>query len=429
MSDDELHAPVGPADATRPAAAEAVDNRVCKGALISTVTTPISLVSLYAEKRAGLGEDAEPMAEELAGGTGVVVGVFDGLGGSGATQIATVNGPRSSAYVASRLVRDISRAVIHEHFAAESRSRRKQAGADWGVLLRERLNQRLGTHLRAYQEEYGGTTSRLRSRLLRPLPTTLALAVVRPKTSAPFAIDVLWAGDSRVYLLSPEIGLQQLTVDDLKTGGDAMRNLSDESRMSNLVSADGRFHINLNQLALSGPAIVIAATDGCFGYVRTPAQFEGIILSCLRDTAAEGSWSAWQDALKREIVRVTGDDATLAMACVGWDSLSALAQSFAERGRIVGGMMLRLERAQSALAHARKTVETANRKLDDTAHALWAEYRDTYERLLPSPTPELYPEALEAAPVHEPLPVSTPAPPSDSAEPSADEARAPKGEA
>jgi serine/threonine protein phosphatase PrpC len=397
MSPDESHEPGGPGKVSVPA-----DGPVRTGTLIGTVATPMRLLSLYSEKRPGLGEDSEPLAEELAEGACVVVGVFDGLGGSGATQIETVKGPRSSAYVASRLARDVSRDVVDEEVVTDAQPRGKHAGGgDWGVLLRDRLNERLSSRLRDYHEKHGGTTSRLRSKLLRPLPTTLALAVVRSGGPAAFTLHALWAGDSRVYLLGPDAGLQQLTIDDLRTGGDAMQNLSDESRMSNLVSADGRFHVNLNQRTVLSPAVVIAATDGCFGYVRTPAQFEDIILSCLRETAAEGSWDAWRDALKREILRITGDDATLAMACLGWDSLPDMARSLDARGRVVGGLMRRLEHAQTGLERAREALASAKTALDDTANQLWTEYRGTYEHLLPSPPPDAAP-AVET-PTPEPL--------------------------
>ena len=46
-----------------------------------------------------------------------------------------------------------------------------------------------------------------------------------------------------------------------------------DSVLSNASSADTEFHINYRRVELRSPFLVVCATDGCFGYVRTPMHF------------------------------------------------------------------------------------------------------------------------------------------------------------
>ena len=50
--------------------------------------------------------------------------------------------------------------------------------------------------------------------------------------------------------------------------------------MSNALSAD-TIHINYRRVELQSPFLVVCATDGCFGYIRTPMHFEYLVLSHL----------------------------------------------------------------------------------------------------------------------------------------------------
>lgn len=107
--------------------------------------------------------------------------------------------------------------------------------------------------------------------MVRKFPTTLALAYAEKEEDA-IKIHLLWAGDSRVYLLD-EKGLAQLTRDDTDVE-DAFENLTNDGPMNNVLSSDGNYGINYKSVLLSTPTIVFAATDGCFGYIPTPMEFE-----------------------------------------------------------------------------------------------------------------------------------------------------------
>ena len=79
-------------------------------------------------------------------------------------------------------------------------------------------------------------------------------------------MDFYWCGDSRGYILDGN-GLHQVTVDDV-TVTDAMMNLREDAPMTNVASASRPYEIHRKQVQLSEPAVVFAATDGCFGYLR-----------------------------------------------------------------------------------------------------------------------------------------------------------------
>ena len=64
-----------------------------------------------------------------------------------------------------------------------------------------------------------------------------------------------------------------------------MTNLRQDSVISNAMSADTAFVINHHQMSLPRPFLIIAATDGCFGYLPSPMHFEWLLLSTLRDAS------------------------------------------------------------------------------------------------------------------------------------------------
>ncbi|MGW3283128.1 hypothetical protein ACWDR3_00620 [Streptomyces sp. NPDC001002] len=353
-------------------------------------------ITVSIEKREEQGEDAPPLAQPVTKGA-LVVGAFDGLGGAGATMIQTLGGARTSARVASHLARDVSLTVLKQAFNPEL----GPPSDAWkgGQGLGETLTAALKHEFRKKSEEAGSTGSRIRGGLIRPLPTTLALGLVH------FVDDVLtlrifWAGDSRVYVLLPHDGLHQLTVDDLKSRGDAMRNLVEDSPMSNLVSADGRFEINNRSVTpLPYPSVVIAATDGCFGYLRTPAHFEDLLLSSMRSAAdQDGDWGTWGLELTHRLRGLTGDDSTMGMACLGWPSLQAMAADFTHRQRQVTALAATVTEAADAYAFARRAADDAKARYDDAVNHLWHAYKPGYEQLTPQPGPPVPPrtDAREA---------------------------------
>lgn len=315
------------------------------------------------------GEDSDPILRD--GPDLGLAAVFDGMGGAGGTVYDTPDGPRSGAYLASRVVRD----VVEEHLLASLAPDRPLAGEAVAAELHDAVEAALQARL----VELDAPVSRLKSRLLRALPTTMALgALQRTERDGAWTCHVLWAGDSRVYVLDAS-GLHQLSPDDLRDPGDAMANLQHDSVISNAISADTEFRINHRSVLLQGPFALLCATDGCFGYLRSPMHFEQLLLEALSASGTEEQWSA---ALQQRIGIVTGDDASMAAIVVGAELAAfrdllapRLAEATEQYTAPLDELTDRVAEAERALAtlQARRTADAAER---------WSRYRDGYERLL-----------------------------------------------
>ncbi len=260
------------------------------------------------------GEDSDPVLRD--GPDLGLLAVFDGMGGAGGTVYDTEDGPRSGAYLASRIARDVVEQRMLQILVPDWNLKGEAAAED----LRRSVQKALQEHLSDLKAPKSG----LRSRLLRALPTTMAtIALQRAHRSrSGWLCHVFWAGDSRAYAVEPD-GARQLTTDDLRDPGDAMANLHHDSVVSNAMSADTEFRVNYRCVELSAPFLLICATDGCFGYLPTPMHFEHLVLGSLVDA---GSTDAWSDTLQRQISAVTGDDAAMAVMAVGagFDDLRSL---------------------------------------------------------------------------------------------------------
>lgn len=55
---------------------------------------------------------------------------------------------------------------------------------------------------------------------------------------------MIWAGDSRAYVLKPDKGLIQLSKDDLKLDNDPFENLKNDSPLSNMICLENDFKLN-----------------------------------------------------------------------------------------------------------------------------------------------------------------------------------------
>jgi hypothetical protein len=117
----------------------------------------------------GQGEDSDPIlrhGRELG-----LVGVFDGMGGAGGTVYETPDGPRTGAYLASRVARDVVEQRMLELLDPE-----------WhvdGPAVAQALHDAVRQALVARLAELKAPASGLRSKLLRALPTTMALVALQ----------------------------------------------------------------------------------------------------------------------------------------------------------------------------------------------------------------------------------------------------------
>jgi len=320
----------------------------------------------------GQGEDADPILH-VARDTGLVA-VFDGMGGAGGTEYQTPEGPRTGAYLGARAARDaVDRSVLQLLPAVND-------------TITGQLHDTIEAALRTRLAELPAQRSMLRSRLLRALPTTMALGAIGRSGDGDGHWNCLlvWAGDSRVYLLQPGAGVSQLTTDDIRDHGDAMENLRQDSLISNAMSADTAFLLNQRQVELTAPFLLIAATDGCFGYLPSPMHFESLLLSTLQNSSDPAMWSA---QLQAQITTITGDDASMAVLGIGADH-GQFQSLFADRTAALESRWITpLDSLDTQVNDLEQELETLRRHRTNQVAELWAAYRLDYEQYLDTQTP------------------------------------------
>jgi serine/threonine protein phosphatase PrpC len=319
-------------------------------------------------KVAGEGEDADPILR--VGPNLGLLGVFDGMGGAGGRVYDTPEGRHSGAWIAARFARNVVERLMLELIKPEWNLDGPATAAELQRVLASSLSARLA--------ELKAPETSLRSKLVKALPTTMTLAVLQRTDPAAgsYACHLFWAGDSRAYAVDPEAGARQLTADDLRSGGDAMRNLTDDSVMSNCVSADTPFHVNHRQVELQAPFLLLCASDGCFAYVRSPMHFEHLLLSTLQ---AAGDAESWRRALEAAVTAVTGDDASLALLGVG-DDLGGFKRRFKDRTAELRRRFIDpLEELDAQVQRAEQELAGLRDRRAELGAELWAAYKPGYE--------------------------------------------------
>lgn len=261
-----------------------------------------SIFSVADEMKPGNGEDClyyEAVKD------GFIIASFDGLGGAGSRKYENYSG-KTGAYIASRSICG----------AVKSWYRGSNIPGD----LSNYLHRALSTC-----EMYADKSGRILGSLGKSFPTTIAML-----TGAIFknSIDVTcyWAGDSRCYMLD-EKGLHQLTEDDLDDE-DAMSNLTNDGIMTNVVSASGEFEIHIKEFSVKNPCILISATDGCFGYLHSPMEFEFLLTNTLTKSKNIQDWKIRLNDIFQEIA---GDDYTLCVAVCGFKDFNSVKAYFEQR--------------------------------------------------------------------------------------------------
>jgi len=268
------------------------------------------------EQIPGKGEDSCCYRIHEQGG---ILGVFDGCGGLGAQSYARFGG-HSGAYMASRAVA-----------AASMKWCEGQRAKD--PIDIEALKGCIAEAFSVCDAVANEPQTKLRGAMVRPFPTTMSLFYFRhamKKTT----FTAISAGDSRLYLLDAG-GLKQLNRDDL-AGEDAFSNLYHDAPMTNVVSSDGDYELSKNSFVLTNACVLLAATDGCFGYLPSPMDFEWLLLSTLFHSQ---SVDQWQERLEDRIQEIAGDDYTLMGLVYGCESFDGLQDFLYKRYEQVRGIM------------------------------------------------------------------------------------------
>ncbi|MFB7587624.1 serine/threonine protein phosphatase [Streptomyces sp. NPDC056169] len=342
--------------------------------------TRVHALSVWTERVPGHGEDAEPFVVHHWGTHQGLIAVFDGSGGAGSAPVW--EGPdgtwHTGAWVGARVARLATDCWFHE-VAQET----EQVGA-------ESLHQYLDWFLAKAPQR----RSKIGGTMRRQLPTTLAAVHYQIRDDRhTVELRPLWAGDSRAYVLTPDRGLHVLTRDHTRES-DALELLRSDPPMTNMVCADRDFVIDTQYIAsFDLPCVLVAATDGYFGYVHTPADFEYLLLRTLREAGTEYEWA---DLLRREVQAYTADDASLALLAIGHRDFARLRRAYEPRfaeltERHVRGRPDVLDPASPTTVEA-GAGQDATRETHARVRAWqdqsWQTYRAGYETYLPPASEE-----------------------------------------
>ncbi len=293
--------------------------------------------TIWGEKIPNCGEDSfiEIYKEPLG-----VIGVFDGCGGIGSKKYEAYNN-HTGAYIASKTIAETTK----EWFLGIEKFLKTHTGKN-----ADRLKSLYVEELSKFENE----DKTVKGDLIKSFPTTACVIVFKEEKKELLA-QLIWAGDSRGYVLD-EGGLIQLTRDDVIGDGDAYLNLSDDARLSNFVSASGDFILNHRVAQIKAPGIIISATDGCFSYFTTPMEFEALILKTMLSAK---DLDNWKKSLKKEIEEASCDDFTISFCAFGFKSFEKMQKVYKKRYK-----------------HIKKKYLNKLGKVDEKI--LWSEYKEEY---------------------------------------------------
>lgn len=309
-------------------------------------------------KREKRGEDAPPLA--YSNRHVIAVGVFDGMGGSGATEYATPNGSHTGAYLASRHVKNACLQFV------SSLEKCFVDTTDLSRIIKEDLDKCIST--------YNIKPSGLRSALIRILPTTLAMLCAE-KEGKQTHVFSYWCGDSRNYILSKN-GLHQVSIDHLSTPQDPLENLRNDESLSNCICQDKPFSIEVYDCgAFSEPVILLSATDGCFGYLKSPMHFEYLLLGALEESKDREEWQA---RIESKLKEISGDDFSLSLKATEGD-FDYWKKCLRSRFKYINETYIEPIRSlERSVDDAKHQVEIAQTDLYDTITSLWENYKQDF---------------------------------------------------
>lgn len=309
------------------------------------------LLSFCRDKIPGKGEDS--FCYSFCDSAGML-GVFDGCGGAGARTHAYYSG-KTEAYMASRLCAGAFYDLFRMHYPEQQ---------DTAAFVRDVLQPGTLEQLSRFQPPKVPGTIQIRGSMVRTLPSTAAAVIVQAQDDGSVKVVAIWAGDSRVYILDGR-GLAQLTVDDA-TVTDPMLNIYEDGILKNIFCSDRAMHLNYREVVVKPPFMVLAASDGCYGYVTTPMEFEGLLL---RTLLASKNVAHWEQILADAIGSFAGDDHAMCLAAFGYEGFDELKYSFNERTMHLWNTYI-------------QPVENLPAEQREPRFALWEMYKHDYLRYL-----------------------------------------------
>ncbi len=298
------------------------------------------IITIENEKVRYLGEDSTFTAYREPLG---VMGVFDGCGGIGAKKYP-MSDNHSGAYLASKSAMNATEKWFShiENFDKNDT---------------QRLSDSLKEHICQEFNHLSSDDGALKGSLVCEFPTTVSVALVKQLDDAVLSA-FFWAGDSRGYIFEPK-GLIQLTRDNIVGSGDAYTNLREDARLSNFARGDGDFYLSRRIAEIKPPAMIICATDGCFGYFKTPMEFE---YTLLKEMESAKSFDEWKDLLTETLKGVSGDDLSMNICVIGCKNIEKAKKVYKKRRKYLYKNYI-------------SKMKNADEKM---LQGLWNEYKEEY---------------------------------------------------
>ena len=320
--------------------------------------------------------------------------VCDGLGGAGSTKHKVEEAGtvvmRTSGYLGSRVVADSVTDfydVNYERIANILFSNGNSVIALQAVI--EELKSTIKTALSTKMTKLGIDPMLTRKKALKIFPTTLASALYF-QDSEKLKILAIWAGDSRVYVLSPTKGLQLLSLDDAVN---ADREMNSASEMNNCISAGNAFRLNYSIFEMDEPGIVFCCSDGCFDYLPSPLHFEWLvlqtILSCVPNVTSVNLGEAFANSVRDSVYQSIGDDTTMAGTIYKINSTNELRETFAVRMEQFGQLAIQMNDALKVQKNWRNEKDSAAKKCRLFENKVTADLRASVTDALIKKTPTM----------------------------------------
>ncbi|MCD7959428.1 MAG: hypothetical protein LUF89_08135 [Ruminococcus sp.] len=276
--------------------------------------------------------------------------VFDGCGGLGSQTYPQLGNHHTGAWITSR----------------------EAAKVTWNFFQKQKLQFKEAEDAAAYQKALSSALRELKqkctkdggvqigSSLQKSFPTTVGMIVACLTERNKLLCEALWAGDSRCYIMD-QYGLAQLTIDDVDASHDAFENLKNDSRLLNLANADTDFQIHAHCCHIKLPVVLICLTDGGFVYFDSPMDFERVLLETL---LSANNPQEWENHLGQAIKKCAGDDYTLMIMSVEFDSYLEMKNYFFNR----------------FVSLKNNFIQPSKNADEETLKKLWEQYKASYYR-------------------------------------------------
>jgi hypothetical protein len=145
-----------------------------------------------------------------------------------------------------------------------------------------------------------------------------------------------------------------------------MDNLYEDGVLKNIIHEGKKMTLHVGTFNVKKPFVVLAATDGCFGYFTTPMEFEGVLLQSL---IVAKNPEQWESYMQRLMGKYAGDDYTMVLAAYGFDSFADLQRHFLNRAKHL----------QTAYLDELQKLPTEQR---EPRQQMWEKYKHEYMRYI-----------------------------------------------